>query len=139
MIWLLRSPMHKIASKNTLLITFIGQKSGKKYTTPVNYVINDNTILITTLRSRSWWRNLQGCVPISIRLKGQDMETYEDVIVDDENVTKQLMVYLQKVPQYAGYFKVNLDPDGHPNLEDVTEAARDRVIVLLRLNQIPKD
>jgi hypothetical protein len=55
-----------------------------------------NTILITTLRSRSWWRNLQGGVPISIRLKGQDMETYEDVIEDDENVTKKLIVYLQR-------------------------------------------
>ena len=49
MIWLLHSPLHKIASKNTLLITFIGRKSGKKYTTPVNYVIDSNVIFIVSL------------------------------------------------------------------------------------------
>jgi hypothetical protein len=53
MIWLLRSPLHKIASKNALLITFTERKSGKKYTTPVNYVIDGNVIFITSLRSRS--------------------------------------------------------------------------------------
>ena len=132
MICLLRSPLHKIASKNTLLITFTGCKSGRRYTTPVNFVPDGNVIFITSLRSRSWWRNLRGGAPISVRLKGQDMETYGDVIEDDENVTKQLTVYLQKVPQYARYFKVNIDPDGNPNPEDVAQAAKERIIVLLR-------
>ena len=131
MIWLLRSPLHKIASKNTLLITFTGRKSGRRYTTPVNYVLDGNVIFITSLRSRSWWRNLQKGVPVSVRLKGQDMETYGDVIEDNENVTRQLIAYLQKVPQYARYFKVNLDPDGNPDPEDVAQAAKERVMILL--------
>jgi F420H(2)-dependent quinone reductase len=132
MIRLLRSPLHKIASKNTLLITFTGCKSGRRYTTPVNYVLDGNVIFITSLRSRFWWRNLRGGAAISIRLKGQDMETYGDVIEDDESVTRQLIAYLQKVPQYARYFKVNLDPDGNPNPEDVAQAAKERVMILLR-------
>ena len=33
----LRSPLHRMMSKSTLLITFTGRKSGNKYTTPVNY------------------------------------------------------------------------------------------------------
>jgi len=132
MIRLLRSPLHKIASKNTLLITFTGCKSGRRYTTPVNYVLDGNVIFITSLRSRSWWRNLQKGVPVSVRLKGQDMETYGDVIEDEENVTRQLIAYLQKVPQYARYFKVNLDPDGNPDPEDVAQAAKKRVMILLR-------
>jgi len=55
-----------------------------------------------------------------------------DVIEDDENVTKQLTIYLQKVPQSARYFKVNIHPDGNPNPEDVAQAAKERIIVLLR-------
>ena len=132
MIRLLRSPLHKIASKNTLLITFTGCKSGRRYTTPVNYVLDGNVIFITSLHSRSWRRSLRRGAAISIRLKGQDMETYGDVIEDDENVTRQLIAYLQKVPQYARYFKVNLDPDGNPNPEDVAQAAKERVMILLR-------
>jgi hypothetical protein len=132
MVWLLRSPLHKIASKNTLLITFTGCKSGRRYTTPVNYVLDDNAIYITTLRSRPWWKNLRGGAHVSVCLKGQDMETYGDVIEDYENVTKQRMVYLQLVPQYARYFKISLDPNDNPNLENVAQAAKERVIILLR-------
>ncbi len=133
MIWLLHSPLHKIASKNTLLITFTGHKSGRKYTTPVNYAIDSNVIYITSLRSRSWWRNLQRDVKISVHLQGKDLETYGEIIEDNEKVKEQLMRYLQKVPQYAKYFKVYLDPDGHPNSEDVAQAAKERVMILLRL------
>ena len=75
MVWLLRSPLHKLASKNTLLITFTGRKSGKKYTTPVNYASDK---------------------------------------------------------QYARYSKVNFDPDGHPNSEDIAHAAEERVMILLK-------
>ena len=132
MICLLRSPLHKIASKNTLLITFTGCKSGRRYTTPVNYVLDGNVIFITSLHSRSWWRSLRRGAAISIRLKGQDMETYGDVIEDDENVTRQLIAYLQKVLQYARYFKDNLDPVGNPNPEYVAQAAKERVMILLR-------
>ena len=45
------------------------------------------------------------------------------------------MHYLQKVPQYARYFKVSLDPEGNPNPEDVAYAAKDRVMIRLRLHE----
>ena len=35
--FVLRSPVHGMVSKFTLLITFTGCKSGKTYTTPVSY------------------------------------------------------------------------------------------------------
>lgn len=139
MIWLLHSPFHKIASKSTLLITFTGHKSGKKYTTPVNYVLDSNLIFITSLRSLAWWKNLRRDAKINVHLQGIDLETQGEVIENNEKVKEQLMRYLQKVPQYAKYFKVNLDHDGHPNTEDITQAARDRVMILLRFNKILKD
>ncbi len=138
MIWLLRSPLHKIASKNTLLITFSGTMSGKKYTTPVNYVLDGNVIFITSLRSRTWWRNLRTEPKISIRMQGNDIETYGEVVEDHEEVKEHLMRYLQKVPQYAKYFKVDLNPDGHPDTEDVALAAKERVMILLRRERLLK-
>ncbi len=35
--FVLRSPLHGIVSKTTLLISFTGRKSGMTYTTPVSY------------------------------------------------------------------------------------------------------
>ncbi len=132
MIWLLHSPLHKIASKSTLLITFSGRKSGRKYTTPVNYVLDNNVIFITSLRARTWWRNLRTEPKISVHMQGKDLETYGEVIEDNEKVKEQMMRYLQKIPQYARYFKVNLDLNDHPNPEDIAQAAKERVMILLR-------
>jgi hypothetical protein len=35
---LLSSPLHRLMSTNTMLLTFAGRKSGKKYTVAVRYV-----------------------------------------------------------------------------------------------------
>ena len=46
------------------------------------------------------------------------------------------MTYLQKVPQYAKYFQVKLDPDGMPNAADIPQAARERVIIRIHLEPV---
>ncbi len=58
--------------------------------------------------------------------------TCGEVIEDGENIEEQLMRYLQKLPQYVRYFKASLDPEGHPDPEDVAQAAKERVMILLR-------
>ncbi len=129
---LLRSPLHMIASKSTLLLTFTGRNSGKSYTTPVNYAIIRDAIYITSYRSRGWWRNLRGGARVNVCLKGRNMEATGEVIEDSEKVSKQLMEYLQNVPQYRRYFWVRLDSKGHPDPEDVALAGQDRVMVKLK-------
>ncbi len=48
MMWMLRSPFHGIVSKNIMLITVTGRKSGKKYTLPVSYVRDGDLVLCST-------------------------------------------------------------------------------------------
>ena len=50
---LLRSPLHRLMSTSTLLITYTGRKSGQVYTTPVNYVQKGQDVLITSMRGRT--------------------------------------------------------------------------------------
>jgi len=135
MILLLRSPLHILASKNTLLITFTGLKSGKSYTTPVNYALDGDIIYIVSQRDRTWWRNLRGSAEVSLHLLDRNLAATGEVIEDHENVVKQLTDYLKKVPQYARYFKVRFDPEGQPNPEDVAQASRDRIMISLRFNK----
>lgn len=135
MVLLLRSPLHILASKSTLLITFTGRKSGKSYTTPVNYVSRGDLLYIVSLRSRTWWRNLRGGAKVNVCLPGNNLEAAGEVIEDHESVTAELMEYLQKVPHYARYFKVGLDPEGRPIPEDVSQAAKERVMIRLRLKK----
>ena len=42
--FVLQSPMHPLMSSNTMLLTFPGRKSGKPYTTPINYAREGNGI-----------------------------------------------------------------------------------------------
>lgn len=50
--WVLRSPLHGMVSKNFMLITFTGRRSGKVYTTPVNYVREGDGITVFSKPNR---------------------------------------------------------------------------------------
>jgi deazaflavin-dependent oxidoreductase (nitroreductase family) len=131
--WMLRSPLHGILDKRTLVIRYKGRKSGKVYETPVNYVQEDGSLLITSYRQRTWWRNLLGSAPVDVILKGKERHGTAEAFTRDEEVAKYLQAYLSKVPQTAKYFQVNLDKDGQPIQSDVDRAAQERVIVRVQL------
>lgn len=130
---ILRSPLHGMLSKNMMLITVTGHKSGKVYTLPVNYVRDGGVLTTISYRHRTWWRNLRNGTPVTLRLQGQDLKATGAVVEDNEDTAAGLMAYLQKVPQYAKYLEVALDASGQPKPEDVARAAKDRVIVYLKL------
>ncbi|GAB4533133.1 MAG: nitroreductase/quinone reductase family protein [Anaerolineae bacterium] len=127
--WLLKSPLHPLISSNTMLITYTGHKSGRLYTTPVNYLRDGDVFTTISYRQRVWWRNLRGGAPVTIRVQGKDLEAVADVVEDDETVAGHLAAYLQKAPRLARYFDVRINPHGQPDPDDVARAARERVIV----------
>lgn len=51
--WLLRSPLQSMISKNFMLITYTGRKSGKVYDTPVNYARDGNLLTVVSFRRRT--------------------------------------------------------------------------------------
>jgi deazaflavin-dependent oxidoreductase (nitroreductase family) len=133
--WLLRSPLHGLLSESTMLITVTGRKSGKEIILPVGYVDMGEELLTVSFRRRSWWRNLRGGAPVTVRLRGRNFQPYSMTIEDDEGVAKQLVAYFKKVPQYAKYLNVRLDEHGAPVTEDVLKSAKERVIILTRLTE----
>jgi nitroimidazol reductase NimA-like FMN-containing flavoprotein (pyridoxamine 5'-phosphate oxidase superfamily) len=79
MIWLIKSPLHFFVSKNMMLITCTGHKSGKNYTVPVNYLLEGNTLYITSFKERTRWRNLRAGNLITLRLRGKDVRALPQV------------------------------------------------------------
>jgi len=136
MAWLLRSPLHGLLSQSTMLMTYTGRKSGKVYSTPMNYVrvreAEGDVFLTTSYRTRTWWRNLRGSVPVELKVQGQDLKARAEAVEDERGVVEGLSLFLQRVPSWAKYYNVKLDSDGGPNASDVAEAARTRVIVRTR-------
>jgi len=135
--WLLRSPLHFFVSKNMMLISFTGRKSGKRYATPVNYWRmadeHGEYLATTSQKDRLWWRNLRGGARVSVRLQGQDRSADAEVIEDERGVAQNLLALFLAAPHMARYFNVGLDENEQPLREDIDRTARDRVFVKTRL------
>ncbi len=131
--WIMRSPLHGIVSKNMMLITYQGRKSGKQYTTPVNYLEipeNGTAVLYTTsYREHVWWRNLRGGVQVTLRLRGEDLPAQAQVIEEHEVVDEALDAYLRQAPHLARYFGVSLQGNGSLDADDLHRAAEKIVVV----------
>ena len=132
---LLRSPLHFFVSKNMMLMTYTGRKSGKSYTTPMNYLEIGDVFYTISSRERVWWRNLRGGAQVTLRLEGKDMPAWAESIEDEAEVAKDLSLCLEKAPQLARYMKVGIDVDGSPNAEDVARLAQERVMVSTKLHK----
>ena len=136
MIWLIRSPFHRLLSKNFMTIDYQGRKSGKFYRVPVNYTRQGDTLVTFSYRERTWWRNLRGGEPVVLRLEGRDITAECRVIEKDAEVAEALANYLRQMPQMAKYFQVGLDPNGSPKDEDIHRIASDRVVILSQIRSI---
>jgi deazaflavin-dependent oxidoreductase (nitroreductase family) len=133
MIWLLKSPLHFFVSKNMMLITYTGRKSGQTYTIPVNYIQDGNTLYTTSWKERTWWRNLRDGQPVTLQVRGQALTATPKVSETNEEIADLLNIYFQIAPKMARYFEVVLDSGGKPLPEDLATAAIPRVIVTLKI------
>ena len=127
--WLIRSPLHFFVSKNMMLMTYIGRKSGRTYTTPMNYLQIGDVLYTVSYRSRVWWRNLRGGAQVTLRLRGADVAAQAEAIEDPEQVFSSLQQYLKAAPGYARYLNVVMGPDGTPDQEYLTRLSHERVMV----------
>jgi len=135
--WLIASPLHFFVSSNMMLITFTGRKSGKSYTTPVNYFAaedeNGAYYASTSLAERTWWRNLRGGAEVTVLIKGRSLTAQAQVYEDQAQVAQGTLEFIQKNPKYAKYFQVRLDENDAPNPEDAHKNAQGKVLIKTRL------
>ena len=127
---LLRSPIHIFWSRNLLLITFTGRRSGRLYTTPVRYIRTGTTIRCFTSRQNQWWRNLRGGADVVLRIEGVDKHYHAIVIADEpDTIRAAFREYLGLFPQDAVYHNIRLGKNGSLMAEDLERAAHDALVV----------
>ncbi len=126
---LLRSPLHFTVSKNMMLMTYNGRRSGTSYTIPMNYLQIGGSLYTISDRERVWWRNLRGGTEVTLRLQGRDILAHSETTEDLAGVAETLTLYLQKAPQLAKYLDVQIGADGAPDAQDLTRLATAKVIV----------
>jgi hypothetical protein len=132
---LLRSPIHSLMSKDVMLITFTGRRSGRSYTTPVSYVREGRAVRCFTGSAIPWWKNLRGGASVSLRIRGEDQQGYAEAIRGEpKRIVDALGAFLARLPRDAVYYDVALDSNKKPVPEDLERAAQDAVLIEIELN-----
>ena len=129
---ILKSPLHKIISGQIMIITFQGAKSGKTYATPVSYSTENNDVICFT--HANWWLNFRDGANVNLRLQGQDVDGHAVAIKDDlDKKTEGLHKHILAVPYDAKFYGVEFDDNSQPNMEQVSKAAAEAVMVRISL------
>ncbi|MEW5827642.1 MAG: nitroreductase/quinone reductase family protein [Chloroflexota bacterium] len=128
----LRTPLHGLFSKTTMLLTLTGRKSGRKLTLPVSYYEADGALWTISRRNRTWWRNLKGGADVTLRLRGRNLPARGEAVLDGEAVAALLRDYLSRFPYVAKYLQIQMKDD-LPDEADLREQAAQRLFVKFTL------
>lgn len=76
---LLRSPLHRLASRDLLLLTYRGARSGRQLVLPLSYVEVEGALYLCT-RSSRWWRSLRAHPEVELTLRGRQVAARATVV-----------------------------------------------------------
>lgn len=129
---ILRSPFHSMVSDKILLITFTGRKSGKQYSTPVSYTRRNGELLVFT--HGKWWQNLRGGAVVKVRVQGKELNGHATPVdTDIVAIAAGLSEHLRHAPGDAKFYNVTIGDEGVPNPEEIERAARDTVMIRIKV------
>ncbi len=131
---LLRLPVvHRVISKEILLISFTGQKSGKRYSTPVGYLKEGNKIIILTKRFRQWWHNFEQSAAVELRSEGHDYQGQAAALTDVETMIPLLVHIVGVHHREAEIYGIKLLDNGKPDINSVQEIAPKLVVIQVEM------
>jgi deazaflavin-dependent oxidoreductase (nitroreductase family) len=116
--------------KSTILITFIGRKSGKTYTIPVSYMRDGDTLLMISQREHTWWKNLRGGAQVALYLQGHTSKVRGEVFTDIETVANKLLLFLQQFPGYQRHIHMKLAANGQPETPEAFQRFAQSMVII---------
>jgi deazaflavin-dependent oxidoreductase (nitroreductase family) len=130
---LLRSPLHGVLSRDLLVLTYRGAKSGLRRELPLSYVEHDGRLYLCT-RSSVWPRNLRVHPDVELQLRGRAVAATAH-LVDPESAEAcdALRAFLTHNPRTGEILYDVRRDDARPREEDVVREAPRSVVVRLDL------
>jgi deazaflavin-dependent oxidoreductase (nitroreductase family) len=115
---MLRTPLLcRVVGKRLVVLYVVGRKSGRRYTVPVAYTKDGESLLIGT--PFGWGRNLRSGEPLAVRLKGRVMTADVRVFTDEREVTDAYTVMARDNHNFAKFNKIGFDTSGNPDPADL--------------------
>jgi deazaflavin-dependent oxidoreductase (nitroreductase family) len=127
---LLRSRLHRLASKNLMLLTVTGRKTGRRYTMPVTRHQQPDGRLVVS-GAGSWRHNLQRGAEVRVTLDGREHSAHVTPEEDPVRAAEVFKGLLERTGTRAVGVRVNVDHS--PTLDEIKPVIARRSIVYLEL------
>lgn len=111
------------------LITVTGAKTGKRYTTPVQYMRLGGEYVILSQRHRVWWRNIRTRPQVELSIGGSTIHG-EARLPEGDEAHVVLSSCLADNPRVAKFYGFQPDENGSIAADDVDRLA-ERVIPIV--------
>ncbi len=129
---LLRSPLHGLLSKQLMLLSVTGRKTGRTYAVPVGRHESNGMLLVSV--SGRWRHNLRGGAPVRLTLDGRERAGYAELEEEPGQVARTFKLLLDRLgpagPPLLG-LKINIHRP--PTVDEVQPAVARRCIARVRL------
>ena|SRR5919197_3203729 len=128
--FILRTPF-SVFMGNTMLITVTGCRTGRKYSTPVNFYYEGDILWVISSRDRTWWRNLRNGANVSVFLKGKTVDAFAEAELCETEVETRLVDYVGHFPMAARSLGIRM-ANKAPNAQDLSRVAKERLFVKIK-------
>src|SRR3990172_7084665 len=125
---IINSPLHPLLGSGFAVITVAGRKTGKPVSTPVNVAKDGGGLTVVSLRNRTWWRNLRGGRPATLRLGGRQLSVRGEVLEAQNDVVQAFAHFFTRFPNYAKYYGVRPAADGSVDRKALDRLADKHVV-----------
>lgn len=121
---LLRSPLHRPASRWLVLVSYVGRRSGDRHSFPAVYARAGGALVVVTPAGESnWWHNFTGERYCTVWLRGSPRSAVGEVL-DGERRASALAAYLDAHPALGRLVGARDDPDALAVVRFAVEAGR---------------
>ena len=127
---MLRTPLvQRVMGKMFALMTVTGAKTGRRYTTPVQYLSHDGEFVVLSQRMRTWWKNIGTRPDVEMRIEGEIVQG-RGRIASGEEARSVLADCLREQPRVAKFYGLEPDDSGAFADEDL-ERLLERVAIIV--------
>jgi hypothetical protein len=126
---LLRSPLHWPWSRWFTVVEWIGQRTGRRYSTPVAYLLRAGELWVTT--GDAWWRNLLSNPLIRVWLAGRQVVADATLVTDRQESVQLHAAMFEARPFFARLAGLPSSP-GKAQIAAAIDAGRTLLRIRLR-------
>ena len=136
LLWVLCSPLHRLLSSQLMALHLTGRRTGRRYSIPVGYQRNGETItiLVSKARDKKWWHNFleHGAVEVTVRGSRRHGEA-RVLAIDGPEFRDAFELLLSRLPSLASRFGITYDSQQGLGEEQLAILGRENAAVRIAL------